>query len=64
MHRVVFVRGGGIGIDQELAVRKIISACNVDIEWKFFDAGWAAQSHGANALSDEMLSAIRDTASR
>ncbi|HEX3149902.1 MAG TPA: isocitrate/isopropylmalate family dehydrogenase, partial [Gemmataceae bacterium] len=59
MHRVVFVQGGGIGLDQEAAVRRLLAAAGVEIEWQVFSAGWEAQSHGLPVLADEMIAAIR-----
>ncbi len=59
MHRVVFVQGGGIGHDQELAVRRLLKAAGVDIEWIVFPAGREAHSHGMPPISDELIRALR-----
>src|SRR5262245_3703779 len=61
MRRVVFVQGGGIGIDQEQSVRRILDAAGVRIDWHVFSAGGEAQARGMAAVSDEMLQAIRET---
>ena len=61
MHRVVLVQGGGIGLDQEKAVRRLLTAAGVEIEWQVFSAGWEAQSHGLPTLADKMIAAIRQT---
>src|SRR5438270_7081759 len=60
MHRVVFIQGGGIGLDQEKAVRRLLAAAGVQIDWKVVPAGWEAHSHGMAALSDELIRAVRD----
>ena len=50
MRRVVFIQGGGIGLDQEPAVRRILEAA-ARIEWHVFPAGYEAQSKGQAAIS-------------
>src|SRR5437660_346281 len=60
MRRVVFIQGGGIGLDQEPAVRRIIQAAGVGIEWRTFPAGWEAQSQGLAAIPPELNAAVRD----
>lgn len=59
MHRVVFIQGGGIGHDQEAAVRRLLAAAGVQIEWRVFPAGGEAQSQGKHAISDDLLAAVR-----
>src|SRR5438552_6390337 len=61
MHRVVFIQGGGIGHDQEAAVRRLLAAAAVKIDWLVFPAGWEAQSQALPAISDDLLRAIRET---
>jgi isocitrate dehydrogenase (NAD+) len=61
MRRVVFIQGGGIGLDQESAVRRLLAAGGVDIEWRVFPAGWHAQSQGLAAVPPELLAAVRET---
>ena len=61
MRRVVFIQGGGVGLDQEPAVRRILEAAGVRIDWQGFPAGWAAQSQGQPALSDQLIRAVRET---
>ncbi len=58
---VVFIQGGGIGIDQELAVRRILAAAGVDLEWRDFTAGQAALDRGLPPVPREMLDAVRET---
>jgi isocitrate dehydrogenase (NAD+) len=60
MHRVVFIQGGGIGHDQEIAVRRLLDAAGVAIRWHVVPAGWEARSHGLADISDELLAAVRD----
>jgi isocitrate dehydrogenase (NAD+) len=58
---VVFIQGGGIGYDQELAVRRIIAAVGVELDWRIFTAGQAALDQGLPPVSGEMLDAVRET---
>jgi isocitrate dehydrogenase (NAD+) len=60
MRRVVFVQGGGIGLDQEQAIRRVLDAAGVRIDWQVFPAGWEAQSQGLPALPEPMLRAVRE----
>ena len=48
---VVFIQGGGIGFDQELAVRRILAAAGVDLDWHVFPAGQAALDQGLPPVS-------------
>jgi isocitrate dehydrogenase (NAD+) len=56
---VVFIQGGGIGFDQELAVRRILAAAGVELDWQVFPAGQAALDQGQSPVSREMLDAVR-----
>lgn len=58
---VVFIQGGGIGFDQELAVRRILTAAGLEFEWQVFPAGQAALDQGMPALPRAMLDAVRST---
>jgi isocitrate dehydrogenase (NAD+) len=57
--RVVFIQGGGIGFDQELAVRRILAAAGVAIDWQVFPAGQAALDQGQPPIPRPMLDAVR-----
>ena len=61
MRRVVFIQGGGIGLDQEPAVRRLVRAAGVEIDWEVFPAGWHAQSQGLAAVPQELIAAVRET---
>lgn len=61
MHRVVFIQGGGVGHDQEAAVRRLIAAAGVAIDWQVIPAGSEAQSHGLASIPDELVRAVRET---
>src|SRR5262245_6778220 len=61
MHRIVFIQGGGVGHDQEAAVRRLIDAAGVKIEWQVIPAGWEAQSHGLPPIADQLLRAVNET---
>lgn len=59
MHRVVFVQGGGIGLDQEAAVRRVLDAAGVAIEFDPRAAGRAALDIGKEALPADTFEAVR-----
>ncbi|HEX4606878.1 MAG TPA: isocitrate/isopropylmalate family dehydrogenase [Urbifossiella sp.] len=59
MHSVVFVQGGGIGWDQEAAVRRILDAAGVPVTFEVFTAGRAALEQGRDALPDDVFAAVR-----
>ena len=61
MRRIVFIQGGGIGLDQELSVRRILQAAGVEIDWQIFPAGREAQAHALPAVSNELIAAVRET---
>jgi isocitrate dehydrogenase (NAD+) len=58
-HPVVLIQGGGIGFDQELAVRRILTAAGLEIDWQVFPAGQAALAQGLPPLPLPMLDAVR-----
>lgn len=58
---VVMVQGGGIGLDQEQAVRRVVAALNVPIDWQVFPAAFAATQQGKPPLSNELFDAIKKT---
>ena len=59
MRRVVFIQGGGIGLDQEAAVRRLLAAAGVEIEWQVFPAGWERAVAGPDGRSPPDLLARR-----
>src|SRR4051812_26535288 len=60
--KVTLIQGGGAGLDQVPAVKKILAAASVPIEWDEHLAGWAALEKGQNdALPPAMLESIRQT---
>jgi isocitrate dehydrogenase (NAD+) len=61
MRRVVFIQGGGIGLDQERSVRRLLDATGVRLDWRAFPAGYEAQSQGMPAVPDELVRAVRET---
>jgi isocitrate dehydrogenase (NAD+) len=58
-HDVVFIPGGGIGVDLETAVKRIVQAAGVDVRWEVFAAGLPARDRGKPSLPPEMLTAVR-----
>jgi isocitrate dehydrogenase (NAD+) len=57
---VVFIQGGGIGFDQEIAVRRILAAAGVELDWRVFPAGQAALDQGQAPISRDLLEAVRE----
>ena len=58
--RVTLIQGGGSGLDQAAAVKEVLRAAGVAIDWDEHLAGWAALQNGGPALSPEMLHSVRD----
>ncbi|HEV3116258.1 MAG TPA: isocitrate/isopropylmalate family dehydrogenase, partial [Gemmataceae bacterium] len=58
---VTLIQGGGAGLDQVPAVKRILSATGVDIEWRECLAGFASLEAGGAALPEEMLQSVRET---
>lgn len=57
MRAVTFVQGGGIGLDQEKAVRRIVAALGVPVEFQTFACGEAGQE----PIPAAALDAVRKT---
>lgn len=57
--RVTLVQGGGIGLDQVPAVKRILEAAGVRVEWEEHLAGQAAVALGQPALSPALLESVR-----
>ena len=59
--KVTLVQGGGMGLDQVPAVRRVLAAAGVEIEWDEHFAGWASLERGGAALPAELLKSVRET---
>lgn len=59
MRHVVLIQGGGVGIDQEASVRRLLDAAGVRVEFETHLAGRAALDHGRDAVPEEALAAVR-----
>ena len=59
--KVTLIQGGGSGLDQVPAVKRILEAAGVQIEWDEHYAGLASQERGGAALPKEMLDSVRTT---
>jgi isocitrate dehydrogenase (NAD+) len=59
--RVTLIQGGGAGFDQVPAVKRIVEAAGVPIEWEEYAAGLASLEHGGPDLPEEMLRSVRKT---
>ncbi|MBA2224848.1 isocitrate/isopropylmalate family dehydrogenase [Thermogemmata fonticola] len=59
MPRVVFVQGGGVGYDQEQALRRLLVAAEADVHLETHYAGRAALERGLPPLPEETIEAVR-----
>jgi isocitrate dehydrogenase (NAD+) len=59
MRKVVFVQGGGVGLDQEAAVRQILRAVGAEVEFEVHPAGRHALEAGQDALPPSLFDAIK-----
>jgi isocitrate dehydrogenase (NAD+) len=59
--RVTLIQGGGSGLDQVPAVKRILAAAGVAIDWDEHLAGWASMEKGGAPLPEPMLQSIRTT---
>jgi isocitrate dehydrogenase (NAD+) len=59
MRKVAFVQGGGLGQDQELAVRRLFDVAKVPVEFEVHCAGRAAIEQGMEALPKSTFDAVR-----
>lgn len=60
MRRVIFIQGGGVGSDQEAAIRRILQAAQVPVEFDVYLAGRAALEIGKPPLPPDMIDALRN----
>jgi isocitrate dehydrogenase (NAD+) len=58
--RVTLIQGGGTGLDQVPAVKAILEAADVPIEWDEHLAGWAAIEKGGQPIPDALLDSVRE----
>jgi isocitrate dehydrogenase (NAD+) len=59
--KMTLVQGGGMGLDQVPAVKHILAAAGVEIDWDEHLAGWASLERGGAALPAELLQSVRAT---
>jgi isocitrate dehydrogenase (NAD+) len=59
--RVTLIQGGGSGFDQVPAVKAIVQAAGVSVDWNEHLAGWAAIEQGEPPLPDRLLRSVRET---
>src|SRR5437762_2836931 len=53
------VAGGGVGTDQQAAVRRLLDAVGVPVAFEVYAAGRAALEQGQDALPADALAAVR-----
>jgi isocitrate dehydrogenase (NAD+) len=56
---IVFIQGGGIGVEQEAALRRLLGAVGVACDWQVYYAGQAAVERCLNPLAEDLLAAVR-----
>jgi isocitrate dehydrogenase (NAD+) len=61
MLKVTLIQGGGAGDDQAPAVKAILQAAGVSIEWDEHLGGWASMHQGGKAIPDDLLASVRRT---
>ncbi len=59
--RVTLIQGGGMGLDQVPAVKRILEAAGVTMEWDEHLAGWASMERGGAPLPEPLLKSVRET---
>ena len=59
--RVTLIQGGGMGLDQVPAVKRILETAGVHIEWDEHLAGWASMERGGPVLPEALLKSVRAT---
>ena len=59
MRRVIFVQGGGVGLDQEASVRRVLTAAGAAVEFEVYLAGRASLDIGKDALPRELYDAVK-----
>ena len=59
MRKVVFVQGGGVGLDQEAAVRQVLRAAGAKVEFDVHPAGRHALEAGLDPLPAPLFDAVR-----
>jgi isocitrate dehydrogenase (NAD+) len=59
--RVTLIQGGGAGLDQVPAVKRILDAAGVKIDWDEHVAGLASLEHGGPAMPPAMLESVKRT---
>jgi isocitrate dehydrogenase (NAD+) len=57
--RITLVQGGGVGIDQAMAVRRIVKEAGVAVDWDEHLAGLASVERGGPPLPPELLESVR-----
>lgn len=60
MRKVVFIQGGGIGLDQEAAVRRLFEAVDAPIQFDVHLAGRAALEQARDALPRDAFDAVKE----
>ncbi len=57
--KVTLIQGGGSGFDQVPAVKDVLAAAGVAVDWDEHLAGWASMEKGGEALPAALLASVR-----
>ncbi len=60
-HEVTFIRGDGTGPEISEAVRRVLEATGVELEWDWQDAGIDVYEHEGTPLPDRVIESIKRT---
>ncbi len=59
MHKITLIRGDGTGPELTEAMRRVVEATGIDIEWETLDAGAGVMDKYGTPLPDHVLESIR-----
>ncbi|HEY3318416.1 MAG TPA: isocitrate/isopropylmalate dehydrogenase family protein [Coriobacteriia bacterium] len=60
-HTITLIPGDGIGPEITAAMRRVVEAAGVDVEWRVVDAGEGVMQEYGTPLPEHVLDAIRET---
>ena len=58
-HTVTLIPGDGIGLETTAAMRRVVEACGVDIEWEIAEAGAHMMDSCGTPLPEATIEAVR-----
>src|ERR1035437_6282681 len=58
-HTVTLIPGDGIGPEITTAMRRVVDATGVDIEWEVVEAGWGVMAEYGTPLPEHVIESVR-----